>query len=329
MKSSYFGMWFRVYDSSLHDPKIQNLSPVLFKFLFNLWCVASKNEGEISIGDLDYHMRMSKNKSEKLLKELVDLGMVDQIDDEIYSPHNWSERQYESDNSTPRVKAFRDRKRRDKEVEGNGSETLQETFPNVSSPVSRNVIEAEAEAEKNKRLVDSAEKTPSIDLAELWKTLCPSLPQIRELTPKRKNWLRLRLKEHPNRDWWIDVMEKVESSEFCKGVNAQKWRASFDWLIENPDNAVKVSEGKYHKPKLAEKSSGSQKGAVLVPKAHTRLPNGKWNIPYAAMSFEERTAFEKLSDADWVEYLRHVKPSDFESEGHYEATGGHQEASGG
>ena len=166
MKSSYFGMWFRVYDSSLHDPKIQNLSPNLFKFLFNIWCISSKNGGEISVDDLNFHMRMSKKKSEKLLKELVDLGMVDQIDDGIYSPHNWSERQYESDNSTPRVKALRERRKQEREGKRNGNVTLHETLQVTADEtilnVTCNVIEAEAEAEEKKNTLSHSGKNLNV-----------------------------------------------------------------------------------------------------------------------------------------------------------------------
>jgi biotin operon repressor len=88
----------------------------------------------------------------------------------------------------------------------------------------------------------------ALDLPTLWRTHCPSLPQIREMTQKRKEKIRFRLAEHSAISWWVAVMTMIEKSRFCRGNNRSGWRATFDWLIENPDNAIKVLEGKYSGP---------------------------------------------------------------------------------
>ena len=102
--------------------------------------------------------------------------------------------------------------------------------------------EQEQEQKKN-TLVDS--QNCEVDLPVLWKTHCPSLPQIRELTRKRKDKIKARLKEHPDLAWWMHVFSLIEASDFCKGNGSTGWKATFDWIIENSDNAVKVIEGKY------------------------------------------------------------------------------------
>jgi len=41
------------------------------------------------------------------------------------------------------------------------------------------------------------------------------------------------------------LFEKAQASKFLRGDNRTGWRASFDWIFENPENWVKVLEGNY------------------------------------------------------------------------------------
>ena len=72
---------------------------------------------------------------------------------------------------------------------------------------------------------------------------CPELPQIRTITEKRKKAICKFLKTYQITDW-EEVCKTASSSSFLMGKTGNKWRASFDFLI-NVDNAVKVLEGRY------------------------------------------------------------------------------------
>jgi hypothetical protein len=39
--------WFRFYDDTISDPKVQLLSDNLFKFWINILCLANKNNGTL------------------------------------------------------------------------------------------------------------------------------------------------------------------------------------------------------------------------------------------------------------------------------------------
>lgn len=86
-----------------------------------------------------------------------------------------------------------------------------------------------------KKVVDSfnevAEKTVGIS-------------RVLKLTNKRKEKLKKRLDEL-GEDEFIKAFECIKESDFLQGKNSNGWRVSFDWLIENDTNAVKVLEGKY------------------------------------------------------------------------------------
>lgn len=99
--------WFRFYDDALNDPKVQALSPVLFKFWVNLLCVASRNDGLIPpLSELKASLKARSDYVEAHLNELIKLGLID-LSGDRFEPHNWRKRQYKSDISTPRVKRFR------------------------------------------------------------------------------------------------------------------------------------------------------------------------------------------------------------------------------
>ena len=84
------------------------------------------------------------------------------------------------------------------------------------------------------------------DLASAWNshTTAP-IPRCRELSPARRKQITARLKERPISSW-REVFTRINDSPFCRGETERgQWKASFDWIIGNADNAIKVLEGKY------------------------------------------------------------------------------------
>ncbi|MCL5284193.1 MAG: hypothetical protein M1313_00295 [Nitrospirae bacterium] len=136
---------------------------------------------------------------------------------------------------------------REGDAESQGGETQSLTSKENQSRKESVIRTKRIETKTHVEIAKSAivDPPPLPDLPILWKTHCPSLPQIRETTQKRRDKIQIRLKEHPDPSWWVEVMTAIEKSAFCRGENRSGWRATFDWLIENQDNAIKVLEGKY------------------------------------------------------------------------------------
>jgi len=67
------------------------------------------------------------------------------------------------------------------------------------------------------------------------------LPSVRQLTDARKLKLKARLREHPTLEFWTDVFTKINRSKFL----TEQWRCSFDWVIANQVNCLKIVEGNY------------------------------------------------------------------------------------
>lgn len=97
-------------------------------------------------------------------------------------------------------------------------------------------------------------------LKDLWNETCKSLPQVKELSKSRINKIKLRLKERGLDSWGV-IFAKIEASDFCKGKKGDGWRATFDWIIENDHNALKVLEGKYD----GKSRSSANSNAMAIP----------------------------------------------------------------
>lgn len=97
-----------------------------------------------------------------------------------------------------------------------------------------------------------------------WNTLTsPPIPRCMAMTPKRHAHARARLAD-VGADKLREAMRRIEGSTFCRGESGG-WVATFDWLIESPDNATKVLEGKYDNRERVAKLAPAVPGRVPAP----------------------------------------------------------------
>lgn len=141
--------WFRLYTEMVKDRKIRRLD-VAHRWLWIAVLTAaseSPHPGLLLLTDghpLDAH-DLADIASLPLKDVRCGLQMLEQrgmvvIESGVWSVPKWGERQYRSDTSTERVKAFRERQER---ADG----TAHETAVKRSNPVTGNAPEAETEAE--------------------------------------------------------------------------------------------------------------------------------------------------------------------------------------
>lgn len=91
------------------------------------------------------------------------------------------------------------------------------------------------------------------DLVEAWNDHCApvGLSKVEFLSSTRKQKASLRLREHPDSGFWEKVLGQIRGSAFLRGMakpakpDQKPFKATFDWLIDNDTNVVKVYEGKY------------------------------------------------------------------------------------
>lgn len=101
-------------------------------------------------------------------------------------------------------------------------------------------------------LVDSPESTPATrmnqdTLIETWNRVCPEhgLPRKTKITDKLRAQIRSRLGHNSDPEFWVAVIEMIPTRPFLLGHNDHGWTATFDWLVKNDENALKVYEGHY------------------------------------------------------------------------------------
>lgn len=119
--------WFRFYNRVVNDPKLQKLPPALFKSWVNFMCIASENASRRGtlpdIDDVSFTLRVTRQRAEAMLNELVAAKLFDWVDG-VACAHDWDDWQFQSDVSTSRVKRYRDAQRNAK---GNVSRNVPET----------------------------------------------------------------------------------------------------------------------------------------------------------------------------------------------------------
>jgi hypothetical protein len=73
-------------------------------------------------------------------------------------------------------------------------------------------------------------------------------PKVLSLSKSRIDKLSARIKTDKEFDKHFEVcVSKIKSSKFLLGDNKNSWKATFDWVIENDKNYLKILEGNYDK----------------------------------------------------------------------------------
>ena len=100
--------WFRFYGEVVNDPKVQ-LLPIATRWRWvELLCLASETKGKLpSISHVAYLTKVSVCDAQATIDELIMAGLIDIQPDKSLVMHNWSRRQYESDDSKGRVRKHR------------------------------------------------------------------------------------------------------------------------------------------------------------------------------------------------------------------------------
>ena len=124
------GRWFRIYDEILDDPKVQKLPADLFRMWVNSLALCSRNGGSLPpVEDCAFAFRETESTVSSAFHTFKELGLF-VTDGETFQPKNWKKRQYKSDTSTERVRAFRKRSR-------NGDETSPDTDTDTDIPLGK------------------------------------------------------------------------------------------------------------------------------------------------------------------------------------------------
>jgi AraC-like DNA-binding protein len=156
--------WFRFYSEALTDRKIDRICRSLEQpkvIIIGAWTtlLALANDSPVrgllllteeipyTVEDIADELGLSKDLTLDILEQFGRFSMIHQDDGfDVFCLTNWSNRQFDSDNSTERVRRFRERQKALQDKNGNDDETLQDSYGNLPEQ-SRSDTEADAEAD--------------------------------------------------------------------------------------------------------------------------------------------------------------------------------------
>ena len=94
------------------------------------------------------------------------------------------------------------------------------------------------------------------EFIDLYNQFCFNLPKATKLTESRKEKIKTRLKKEPDLNEWKKCFQICNDTPFLRGENRNGWKASFDWLVENDKNYLKVLEGNYKRQESENENAG-------------------------------------------------------------------------
>lgn len=244
--------WFRLYSEMVDDEKMRLLAfEDRWHFVAILCC---KNSGMLDSGDqlpllmrkLGVKLGLQLRDLEAALLRLAEVGLIDAS---TAQPIAWDDRQFKSDASTSRVRAYRERMKQ----QGNVSVTAQDTDTDTDTEKKLESANADlSPAEPDDAIRPPAKAAcPHAGIIAVYHEVLPELRQVREWNDTRKKLLQRRWSEsHERQDlaWWRAYFGYVRRSRFLMGRTTGRDGRPFDcdleWLIR-PTNFAKVIEGKY------------------------------------------------------------------------------------
>ena len=147
------------------------------------------------------------------------------------------------------------------------------------------------------------------EIADMWHSICTSLPKVRMITDARRAKIKTRLGEFGDDPMATlrTIFEKIQASDFCKGDNDRHWQADFDWVFENDTNWVKVVEGKYDntKPPKVPIPPGVKLGVgeYITPDGRRTYGIGRANVPLDAPPRGYDDLIWDSGSQRWVPYV--------------------------
>jgi hypothetical protein len=163
------GLWFRVYDEALDDPRLQRLPASLFRAWFNCLCAASRNGGSLpDLPDLAFMLRTGPAALSRRLEALKAAGLIEEVDGAL-RPVEWEKRQFVrqdgQDGGEPMSAAERTRRWRERRARDAGNVTAGDGRNVTVTPLEE---ETDLETEKQTQTAPPRECVSDNFFSEFW-----------------------------------------------------------------------------------------------------------------------------------------------------------------
>ncbi len=185
------------------------------------------------------------------------------------------------------------------------------TTVNPSTPYSLDPINTTVNKESidEKVNLESIEKNTSLtkvkntslvkpdEFIDYFSKVCPSLPQIKAMTDKRKKAINSIIKQYGT-DKLVEVLKKTEASDFLSGRNGKWCSCNIDWIIKS-SNFIKILEGNYDN--IRQKETEEQK--LNKKFKETYIEKNQYNAKAIQIqkSFDDMKKYKEMFGAKGVE----------------------------
>ncbi len=231
--------WYRMYTEFASDPKVQSMDEPSQRRFVMLLCL--KCDGclpDLTDDEVACALRISVDDAISTKELFIKKGFIGENWDII----KWDKRQYKSDNSAERTRAWRERQREKKQSDN--SETSQERHDTVT------VTPPDTDTDTdNTPLAPQGEKCPHSKIIELYHRILPELPSVQVWNAQSKKNLSSRWREGKDRqslEWWETFFrDEIRSRPFLMG-KVKDFKANLGWIV-GPKNFSKIMNGQYPK----------------------------------------------------------------------------------
>lgn len=226
--------WWRAYSRMIDDDKLRLLAFEDRWHFVALCCLQC--DGLLDEPDSPVRTRRIAVKLGVQVRELEEIGRrlqeVDLVDENL-KPVAWDNLQFKTDNSTERVKKFREKQHRNKV----------KRFSNVS--VTGQETETESELEPKGSCETGVSPVRPNEIVDAWNEIAAKhdLPKVAKLTDERKKKLAARCRDSTPEEFQA-AFAAIDRSRWLQGDNDKNWKANFDFLLQ-PKSFTKLIEGAY------------------------------------------------------------------------------------
>lgn len=225
--------WFRLYNRMIDDDKLRLLAFEDRWHFVALCCL--KSDGLLDEPDSDIRTRrvavklgVQVRELDEISRRLREVGLVD----EHLQPIAWDDLQFRSDNSTDRVKKYREKQQR------NAAQRLR----NVSETVQETEAETDTEKKEPNGSCASGDALKPDHVFDFWNEDIAPLGKraVRSRSPERRQLVKARLREH-DLPTFQEVFANIRGSPFLLEATG----IQFDWVMQKR-NFLKILEGNYN-----------------------------------------------------------------------------------
>lgn len=232
--------WFRMYGEFATDPKVQMLTEAMQRRLVMLFCLECSNGIEtFHVTERETSIAFALRVSAEEIAATKTLFMAKGFINDDWTLCNWSKRQYVSDSSTARVKAHREKKKKD----AANTETDVKRFSNAPEQIQNRT---DTEEDQNPLSPPSpktdeppADQKPSADPKPKRKT---RLPEPFNVTGDMRKWAA-------DRTPAVTLANETERfANYWRGSGGTKadWVATWrTWMLKAQDDANHRLNGKH------------------------------------------------------------------------------------